>query len=98
MANYILTNTAVDDLADIWNYTFEVWSENQADRYYQLLIDGFEHIAESPAIGRKYDEIENGLLGFHVAKHIIFYLVEDKEVQIIRILHTQMDIRQHIDD
>ncbi|WP_420318747.1 type II toxin-antitoxin system RelE/ParE family toxin [Ekhidna sp.] len=34
MANYQLTNLAVQDLTDIWNYTFDNWSEQQADVYY----------------------------------------------------------------
>ena len=33
MAKYHLTNKAVDDLSEIWDYTYEVWSENQADKY-----------------------------------------------------------------
>lgn len=33
MPKYILTNKAVEDLSTIWNYTFEVWSETQADKY-----------------------------------------------------------------
>ena len=38
MAKYLLTNKAVEDLADIWNYTFDVWSEKQADAYYNMLL------------------------------------------------------------
>lgn len=34
MAKFYLTNLAVKDLADIWNYTFDNWSEQQADYYY----------------------------------------------------------------
>lgn len=33
MANVILRQKAIDDLNDIWEYTFEEWSENQADKY-----------------------------------------------------------------
>ncbi len=33
MANYILTNKAVEDLSEIWNYTFDFWSENQSEYY-----------------------------------------------------------------
>ena len=33
MAKYKLTNKAVEDLSDIWNYTFDHWSERQADFY-----------------------------------------------------------------
>lgn len=38
MAEYKLTNKAVEDLSKIWNYTFEVWSEKQVDKYYNSLI------------------------------------------------------------
>ena len=36
MANYNLTNKAVEDLEKIWDYTFQKWSEQQADKYYAL--------------------------------------------------------------
>ena len=39
MANYYLTNKAVDDLTQIWDYTFEEWSERQADKYYNELLN-----------------------------------------------------------
>ena len=38
MAKFKLTNKAVEDLSKIWDYTFEVWSETQADKYYESLI------------------------------------------------------------
>ena len=38
MAEYKLTNKAVEDLSKIWDYTFEIWSEKQADKYYGELI------------------------------------------------------------
>ena len=31
MAKVIMRQEAIDDLNDIWNYTFEEWSEKQAD-------------------------------------------------------------------
>lgn len=39
MAKFLLSNKAVEDLANIWDYIFEVWSENQADKYYEMLIE-----------------------------------------------------------
>lgn len=39
MAKYFLTNKAVDDLAKIYLYSYEFWSERQADKYYEELID-----------------------------------------------------------
>jgi toxin ParE1/3/4 len=31
MANYYLTNKAVEDLSEIWYYTYDEWSEKQAN-------------------------------------------------------------------
>ena len=32
MAKYHFTNKAVEDLSNIWNYTYEVWSEKQVEK------------------------------------------------------------------
>ncbi len=72
MANYKLTNKAVEDLNSIWNYTFNKWSEKRADKYYYQLIENCQKIANNPSLGKNYDGIINDLLGFKVNKHIIF--------------------------
>lgn len=48
MDNYVLSNKAVEDLTEIWYYTYHNWSEKQADKYYELLIYAFDQIAEKP--------------------------------------------------
>lgn len=48
MAKYILTNKAVDDLSEIWNYTLRKLSENQADKYYKALLESIIDIANNP--------------------------------------------------
>lgn len=99
MAKYRLTVKAVEDLSLIWDYTFETWSENQADKYYDLLVDNFNLIAEKPFLGKDYSIIKECLLGFLAAKHIIFYRkIADNEIEIIRILHQQMDLKNIIQE
>ncbi len=51
MGNYKFTNKAVDDLARIWNYTFDKWSEDQADRYYFMLLENCQEAACNPDLG-----------------------------------------------
>lgn len=86
MAKYFLTNKAVEDLSKIWNYTYEVWSESQADKYYQLLIDSFVEIAKNPECGKNYDEIDGTIFGLRVGKHIVFYwVIKSNEIEIPRI-------------
>jgi toxin ParE1/3/4 len=99
MAKYYLTHKAVDDISGIWNYTYEVWSENQADRYYELLMHACREISHSPDIGKKYNEVKKGVLGFRVIKHIIFYRkITSNEIEILRILHEQMDLKNKLDE
>ncbi len=97
MAKYNLTKKAVTDLTNIWNYTFEKWSEQQADNYYENLIESFEEITQKPFIGKKYEGITSGLLGLRVKKHIIFYReISKDEIEITRILHGSMDLKRRI--
>jgi toxin ParE1/3/4 len=97
MAKYTLTQKAVEDLSKIWDYTFEVRSENQADSYYELLIETCREIAKNPSIGKAYKDIANEILGVSVGKHIIFYRGSaTKEVEIIRILHERMDLKNRL--
>ncbi len=46
MASYRFTNKAVQDLSDIWNYTFCKWPENQANKYYSMIINTCQEIDE----------------------------------------------------
>ena len=97
MAKFEVTKKAVEDLADIWNYTYENWSEHQADKYYQLLIESFKEIAGNPNIGKNYSGIVESLRGFKVGRHIVFFReMEGSKVEIIRILHEQMDLKNRI--
>lgn len=94
MAKFKFTNNAVKDLTDIWNYTVETWSESQADKYYKLIINAGSAIAKKPEIGKVYPEIYPDLKGKIASKHIIFYRVmEDQSIEITRILHERMDVK-----
>lgn len=97
MAEYSLTNKAVEDLTKIYEYTYEFWSENQADVYYEKLISTFNLLAENPKIGKKYSEINLETLGFPAGKHIIFYrIIIFSTIEIIRILGAEMDLKNRI--
>ena len=97
MAEYKLTNKAVKDLAKIWDYTFEVWSERQADNYYQSLISNCQEIADNPDLGKNYEGITQSLLGWKANRHVIFYRPVNKDyIEITRILHERMDLKKRI--
>lgn len=99
MASYTLTNKAVLDLSSIWNYTVDTWSESQADKYYFMLLETCQDLADGKLSGKNYPEINGEILGFRIGEHILFYrkLSQDK-VEIARILHTQMDLKNRIQE
>ncbi len=97
MAEFYLTKKAVEDLNKIWNYTFNKWSEEQADKYYRMLLDNCKDIAEDPSLGKNYDGIETNLFGLKTNRHIIFYRkIERNIIEITRILHGRMDLKNKI--
>jgi toxin ParE1/3/4 len=97
---YKLGRAAANDLDNIWLYTFENWSIEQADRYYNLLLDEIEYVAENPRTGKDFSHVRAGYFRTRVKSHYIFYRINSVEnlIEIIRILHQRMDIEARLDD
>jgi len=94
MVKYHLTKKAVEDLTEIWNYTYKEWSETQADAYYFLLLNSCQELAENPNRGKRYDVVIQKLLGYKSNQLIIFYVIlSNSEIEIVRILHGSMDLK-----
>ena len=99
MAEFKLTNKAVEDLSKIWDYTFEDWSERQADKYYESLISNCQELADNPNLGKNYEGITKSLLGMKTNRHIIFYrTLNEHYVEITRILHERMDLKKRMNE
>ena len=94
MAKLVLRQEYIDDLNDIYNYTFEQWSESKADNYYEKIKLACNRVAKNPNIGKKYNAINKNLLGIKCGKHIIFYkVISNNEIEVVRILHERMDLK-----
>jgi len=99
MAKYELTNKAVEDLSKIWDYTYEVWSENQADKYYFELIEDCQVLAENQNLAKNYTEINDAIYGYKSGQHIIFFrIISENEIEITRFLHSRMDLKNRIQE
>jgi toxin ParE1/3/4 len=99
MASYIITKKAVDDVTMIWDYIYEVWSENQADKYYLEILEDCQVLAENQNFGRKYEEISIEIFGYKSGQHlIIFRKLNERKIEMIRILHSIMDLSNRIEE
>lgn len=97
MANYHFTKRAINDLVEIWDYTVEVWSGNQAEKYYNLIIASCMDLANNPKLGKSYEILSLDVLGHRCGEHIIFYReITKNEIEIVRVLHGMMDLKNKI--
>jgi toxin ParE1/3/4 len=96
--NYKISEKASKDIQDIWLYTFENWSIEQADRYVNLIFDEIEFNSSEPSLGKDFSHIRPYYRCSKVKSHLIFYRKKDKQdfVEIIRVLHQRMDITSHL--
>jgi toxin ParE1/3/4 len=95
-----ISHEASLDIENIWIYTFENWSLEQADRYFNMIMDEIEYLAENPKSGADYNIVRKGYFRSQVKSHFIFYKInlKNEEIEIIRILHQKMDIDTRLDE
>ena len=92
MNSYQFTNKAVEDLSNVWNFTFDTRSKMRADRYYSELVDTCVEMAGKPSLGRNYSGIIEALKGVKINRHVIYYrMIKEDQIEIERILHERMD-------
>jgi toxin ParE1/3/4 len=94
---YRISEKAISDLEKIWLYTYRKWSKEQADRYHNLIVDEIEFIANNYYLSSKIDYIRKGYRMTKVKSHLIFAKKsEDDIIEIVRILHQNMDIENRL--
>lgn len=94
----ILSEEAILDLEEIWLYTFKNWSLEQADRYHSLITGEIKFLSSNPNSGKVLDHIRKGYRSSKVNAHHLFYRFTSTEIEVIRILHENMDIPNRLDD
>lgn len=95
--NYRISRQAIEDLDKIWMYTFNKWTKEQADRYFDLIITEIEFLADNFMTGKSAEQTRKNYRVTKVKSHLIFFRkAENDIVEIVRILHQRMDIKTHL--
>ncbi len=95
--NYKITEAAYCDLDDIWLYTFEKWSEDQANNYFESIIQEIVLMSENPEKAKKMSKVKSNYFYFRALSHYVFLKYGDEKIEIIRVLHKMMDFSQHLE-
>ena len=94
--NFEISKLALQDLNDIWEYSAEQWSKQQANNYYNEIIEVIQEICNNSEIGKTIDYIKKGHRTINVKSHMIVYKINENIIYIDRILHQKMDIEKHL--
>ena len=91
-----LSKLAIGDITLIHDYTVGEWGEEQAIKYVHALWDALEEVAAAPERWRLRPDIYDGCRARVCASHLIIYRVHEGTVEIGRILHGAMNLRDHV--
>jgi toxin ParE1/3/4 len=94
---YRISESAYQDLNDIWFYTFSEWSEIKADKYFNSIIQEIELFSEKPEKAKPLKNFKSKYYYFRVLSHYVFFKFENGQIDVIRILHKMMDFPKHLE-
>lgn len=100
-----LSDTAETDFEGILLWTADRFGEEQAHLYKGVLRSAISSLREGPSIAgaRRRPDIAKGLHSLHAARNgnrarhlLLFHVVGEMRIEIVRILHDSMDLQRHL--
>jgi toxin ParE1/3/4 len=92
------TARAEDDLRLLLANSLTIWGEERRDTYAERLTTAMDELLVYPYLGRTRDNLSPGLRSLRAESHVIYYLVDEHTVTIVRIIHVRMDPSTHFRD
>ena len=86
-----IRRAARQDMAAIWAYTARAWGHDQADAYVTALSHDIDRLRTFPEIGAPHPSRHGQFRKLVSGHHLIFYLVGQDGVDVVRVLHQRMD-------
>ncbi|HCO82175.1 MAG TPA: plasmid stabilization protein [Arenibacter sp.] len=92
MSKYVLSQEAENDIEEIFEFGEYKFGKAQAISYLIQMEEHFVLLAENPGIGKKRNEIKEGLFSLPYVSHIIFYRILENNIRIVRVLNGGRDL------
>ena len=97
MPSLVFSPAAQRDLSTSWDYTEKTWGIEQATAYTRNIQRTCNGLITGDTISRDAGAIRAGYRKAAVGRHVIFLKLEASgDIEIVRILHSQMDFDRHI--
>ncbi|ONF43279.1 plasmid stabilization protein [Marinobacter lutaoensis] len=92
----VISPVARDDLKQIYQYGALNWGISRATSYLEHIKEQLWHLTEHPEMGVMRDELLPAMRSLSVDSHVVFYRLQELQVQIVRVLHARQDPQLHI--
>ncbi len=97
MSTPVFSPAAQADIEDIYDYTLQKWSLEQAEKYIRALGLYCNDLGTGKRKGRDASLIRAGYRKQPCGSHIIFFKSgKAAQIEIIRVLHQRMDVERHL--
>ncbi len=90
-----LSPAAQNDLDEIWDYSNENWGARKAQEYVEAIRDTLTAIAAGTRRTTPVS-VREGYFKCAAGSHLVFYRMNDISLDVIRILHSRMDVERHL--
>lgn len=96
MKQVLITDRAMEDLQEIYNYSLNRWGENTALQYIQNFETAFTILQEKPGLLITNKNISVRFKIYYVKKHAVICEVLNKCIFIITIKHTSINLLERL--
>lgn len=91
MSGFRLRPAAQRDLAEIWLYTADNWGIDRANEYVGAIRFEIEQLGDFPNRHPLYISRKGHFRKARSGDHLLFYLAEEGEIDVVRVLHKSRD-------
>lgn len=96
MRRLIFRAAASVDIRGIARYTRAIWGDEQAAAYVSTLRDQIKSLLEFPLRFPEFGPRYKDLRKMGCGNHMVFYLVGDDVIEVVRVLHEAMDFAERL--
>ncbi len=92
MSTYKLTDEALQDLDDIFNY-LSGYSLDAVDRFLDALEKKYQNLVNFSQMGKSYEELAPQLRGVSIDGYILLYRLVGEDIEIFRVISGYRNLK-----
>ncbi len=92
MKELLLTDRALEDIAEIEEYSIATWGNKVADKYLDDIEAGLKLLQANAGLLQDFEEFSGKLKYYRVKNHFLICTEVDNKIIVLTVKHAQMEI------